>query len=199
MDGNEAYGDCVYASKAHWIMMTTANGDGIVVPSVVEVLNAYASATGFNPFDPATDQGDTLAHGMEFMCRVGMSGQKVDAFAEVDFHDIGAMKQSIHLMGGIDLGVQLPRSAMEAFGKTVWSDTSDTDIMGGHCVPVFAYDQHEVVLVTWGASQIATWEWVLKYADEAVAPIFFAWVQNSENCTPDNFNRAQLEADLRTL
>jgi hypothetical protein len=196
MDANDRYGDCVYVASAHILMLATAAGDGLVVPSAQDVLNAYSAGTGF---DPSTDNGDTVVHGLQYMVTTGMCGQKCDAFAEVDKTDKLAMMQAIALFGALDVGVNLPQSAMDTFGKQVWSDIQDTRILGGHCVPVFAYDEQTVKLVTWGQEQFATWGWLLHYIDEAVAPLFFAWARNSVNCDPDGFDLITLETDLSVI
>lgn len=201
MMGNDQFGCCCYSSKGHIIATTSANGDGIVVPTTEQVLAAYSQATGFDPKDAAnTDNGDTIAHSNQYMVNVGMCGQTSDGYAAVDHKDQHGMMESIALFGALDVGVQLPKSAMDSAGQGgVWSDITDTNILGGHCVPVFAYDKDEVLLVTWGAVQRATWQWILNYTDEACAPVYAAWVSGTIDTSPSGFNYQQLMEDLQSL
>ena len=90
---------------------------------------------------------------------------------------------------------------MDSFGKGVWSDVADTDILGGHDIIAVAYDAEGPTFITWGGYQKATWAWVQHYADEAQARIYEDSIDKTLNFNKSatGFNMAQLEADLAAL
>jgi hypothetical protein len=202
MDLNDQLGDCGCAGAAHLIMNVSASGAGLVVPSGLDVLAMYEDpgVGGYNPSDPSTDQGIALLDGLKYLRRVGMAGQKADAFVDINVQDTTMLKYGAQLFGGLYLGVQLPQSAMDAFdaGKRVWDDTTDTNIAGGHCIVPVDFDAGGLYCVTWGDVVLATWAWCAKYADEAHAVLFFDWM-NRQGVSPAGLDLPMMEHDLQVI
>jgi hypothetical protein len=197
---NDALGDCTCAGMGHAVQTVSANGDGLVTPSDNQVVAMYEVVGHYNPADPNSDQGATEVDAMTFMVTSGLAEVKVDAFADVDQTNLEAVKQCIALFAGCYIGVQVTQADMDAFqAKQPWTDTALGNVLGGHALWVPSYDAKFIYPITWGMEQPASWDWFRAKCDEAHACIFFPWVQNSLNCDPDGFNRAQLEADLKAL
>jgi len=201
MMGNDTVGDCTCADVGHAVLLLTAMNAGIFVPTTADVLAVYSGATGYNPADPSTDQGATLSQIADYVKAHGMAGHKLHSYLDIDTSNVDLQKQAIALFGSCSYGVQLPKSAMDSFGKGVWSDTTDTDILGGHDIIAVAYDADGPTFITWGGYQKATWAWVLKYADEAQARIY----QDNIDMT-DGFDKSasgvdmtQLDADMAAI
>jgi hypothetical protein len=196
MMGNDMVGDCTCADIGHIILLQTANGSGIFIPSDNDVLSFYSAVSGYVPGDPNTDAGASLSEAAAYARRVGMAGHKIRGALDVDFSKPDSIKQSIYLFKNCAFGVNLPQSAEDDFGKPIWGNTSDTRIIGGHDVPGVAYDDEGVVLITWGGYQKATWAWLATYCVEAQARLYEDAVESDYGMDPNGFKMADLERDL---
>lgn len=197
---NDRLGCCVAAGLGHACQIITANGDGLITPTDDDILKMYEAISGYTPSDPSTDQGAMETTGMQFMVDHGLAGIRADAFADVNHTDLYQFKQSIALMGFGYIGVVITQADMDDFGANrAWQDLSTDNVLGGHALCVVGYDDTGISVITWGKVQNATWAWYQAKCDEAHACIFFPWVVNSLDTSPDGFNQAQLEADLKAL
>lgn len=200
MFANDRLGDCTCAAMGNAVMVITANGDGLVTPSDDDVVKAYEVVGHYDPNDPNTDQGATELDAMRFMVDNGLAGVRCDAFADVDHTNLEQFKQSISLMGFGYIGVQITQEDMDDFqANRAWQSLNLDNVLGGHALCVVGYDDTGITVITWGQRQNATWGWFETHCDEAHCCIFFPWVVNSMNTSPDGFDKAQLEADLKAL
>lgn len=199
MMGNDTIGDCTVAAMGHAVQVITSNGDGLITPADADIIKMY-EGSGYDPADPSTDQGWTETAAMQAMCDTGLSGVKLDAFADVDQTSIEAVKQTIFLFGGCYIGVMLTQADIDAFKSNLpWIDTS-SNFIGGHALWAPAYDDADrLYVITWGRMQAASWGWFAAKCDEAHAALFFPWVRNSVNTDPNGFDLATLETDLKAL
>ncbi len=196
---NDVLGDCTCAAMGHAVQTITANGDGLITPSDDEIVAMYEQS-GYNPADPGSDQGWTELAAMQFMCKQGLAGVRLDAFADVDQTNPDQVRQAVALFGGCYIGVLVTQSDMDCFqAGQPWTDISMANTLGGHALWVVAYDPQYLTVVTWGRPQRASWDWFAARCDEAHACLFLPWVKNSANCDPDGFDLATLEADLKAL
>lgn len=199
MLGNDAVGDCVWADTGHTLMLRTANASSIVVPTAADVLAAYSDHTGYDPADPSTDHGDDETSACEYLERVGFLGHKSNATGVVDPANIDHVKWCVQLFGACRLGVNLPRSAMDQFNDgTAWDDVGDTEILGGHDVPLVGYAGDVFTCVTWGRLVPVTRTFVLKYVEEAHSELYFDWIAG-QGTAPSGLSLDQLVADLGAL
>ena len=112
-------------------------------------------------------------------------------------------KQAIWMFGGLDLGLDLPKSAETQLQKgQVWDVATGPDAApnswGGHSVDVVGYDATGVCVLTWGRRQWLTWAFVHAYCSESWACLSgMDWLRSDKS--PDGFNMAQLQSDLATL
>lgn len=194
---NDQLGDCTVAGAAHLITTITFNTGLVVLPTDGQVLTMY-EASGYKPSDPRTDQGWDLLGASKYLHNTGLAGVKVNAFAEVNSSDTEMLRRVVALFGGAYAGVELPQSAIDDFGKTVWSDTQDKRMAGGHCMHILDYNTTGPIYTTWGQRQQATWAWYLTYNDEVVVLLFYDWITKN-GISPSGFNQPALEADLQVV
>lgn len=201
MYANDRIGDCTCAAIAHMLMLVTAHTGKMVVPTEDEVIKAYSAISGFDPVSGMNDNGAAITDVLEFWRSVGIAGHKILAWAQIDHTNIQQVKQAIWLFGGIDIGVNLPVSAMEQLdsGQSWNVLQNDGGIDGGHSIPNFGYGALGTNCITWGARQGMSWGWFRSYVDECYAVITEDWFDQTSGNTPSGFNLAQLEADLKAV
>ena len=173
MFGNDVYGDCVIAGRAHQTLRFEDIEQGSVLMITDQnVLKEYFKETG------GPDTGlivlDSLNEWRQKGWKVGKHTYKIQAFAQVNFTKREEVRQAIFADVGVGLGVQLPTSAkMQIQTGQPWDVTTGPDSKpgswGGHYVYVPGYTSNGPVCVTWGRKQQMTWTWLNKYCDEAYA------------------------------
>lgn len=198
MFGNDAYGDCVIAGRAHQTLRfeDIEQGSVIMIPDKA-VLREYFKETG------GPDTGlvvlDSLNRWRQKGWKVAKRTYKIQAFAETDFTNHAELRQAIFADVGVGLGLQLPNSAKEQIQTgQPWDVTSGPDAVpgswGGHYVHVPGYTPSGPVCITWGRKQQMTWAWLDKYCDEAYA-IFDA----KNHFKKSLIDKAKISSFLKTL
>ena len=199
MLANDSVGDCTCASAAHLEMLWTSQAGQEFVPTDAEVLAAYSAITGYNPANPATDEGADELSVLNYWRNMGIAGHRISAFAAVNIKNPGQVRAAIALFGGLYLGVQLPQSAMDEINSgQSWTETVAPDVVGGHAVPVIAYDANGLTCITWGQPQKMSWAWFDTFADEAYCVLSPDWIAGA-GVSPSGFNLIQLAQDLKAL
>lgn len=205
--GNDKWGDCVWAGAAHEHMLFSLAGKhGSVKFDDRSVLSDYSAVTGFDPADPATDQGTDMQAAASYRRKVGVIDyhgirHKVDAYAEITRADLSQVALASWLFGACGIGVEFPDSAMDQFnaGKP-FSVVKGAKIEGGHYMPcVGRHKDGNYVLVTWGRLVTATPEWMRKYMDEAVAYISRDIIQDKSHMSLEGFDLQTLDNFLSSL
>jgi hypothetical protein len=194
MLGNDQYGDCVFAGNAHIIELISRYGLGAEAPvTTAQVLAEYARVTGFDPADPSTDQGATIQDGLADLRTNGLAGHRIAAFAEIPPANLDGVKTACAELGAVSLGVNLPHSAVDQFdaGEPWTVLPGDGGIAGGHCVILAGYDTSGVHLITWGRTQLASWQWFETYCEEAWAAVSRDWV-GADGTDPDGVDLVSL-------
>lgn len=202
MLGNDTYGDCVFAANGHIVEQQTFFGQGTeFVVTDAEVLKEYTRVTGFDPNDPSTDNGAVVQDGLNDFRKVGLSGHKIVAFAEVVVTALNDVKNATAEFGTVDIGFDFPASAMTQFdaGKPWDVVANDGGIQGGHCVSVFGYDAKFIYVATWGAIQKMTYAFWAKYVTEAWAVIDQDWVNFVTSVAPTGVDLHSLGAQFAAL
>lgn len=155
MYANDQYGCCTCAAVGHVVNQLTFYGSGEEVqPSDADVLGMYSRVTGFDPKKPSTDQGAYCQDVLGDWRKNGLAGHKIVAYAALDVGNLIEVKQAIAAFGTVYVGLNVPQSAMEAFDAgRVWDVVKRSPSLGGHCVPMGAYDSAAKRLsgVTWGS------------------------------------------------
>ena len=200
---NDQIGCCTCASIGHlWTAQAANSGKPFAIDDS-DILGTYEAAGGYDPERPETDRGAQMLDVLVRLRDVGMAAQKVGAFASVSPTNRAHVEAAINLFGGVYVGLELPRSAMD---QTVWDvappgkyDASyDRNSWGGHAVAMLGYDRTHVTFVTWGQIKIATVEWFLTYCDEAWCLVDDLWVTET-SLAPSGFNIEMLRSDLALI
>lgn len=201
MYGNDTIGDCTCACIAHMLMLVTSHTGTMVTPTKDEVIAAYSAVTGYDPKTGLNDNGAAITDVLNYWMNTGISGHKILGWAAIDPTNITAVKQAIWLFGGVDIGVNLPNSAMNQFNSNQpWSILpNDGGIDGGHSIPNFGYGSEGTNCITWAQRQGMEWDWFQKYCDECYAVITQDWINQATKQTPSGFSLETLQADLAAL
>ena len=200
MFGNDVYGDCTCASKAHILMAVTANVGSIVIPTDQQVLEMYSAVSGFNPTTGANDDGAAMTDVNAYLLTHGLAGRKALGWVQIDHANRTHFEQCVELFGACDVGVNLPTSAMDQFNAgEPWDVVADDGgIDGGHDIPYLGYGRDGQTCITWAKRQPTGLPWFAKYADEGYGIIWDDWFDTT-NVAPNHFNKDQLWADLQAL
>ncbi len=175
MFGNDQYGDCVIAGRAHQTLRFEDVEQGQVIAITdKDVLREYLTETG------GQDNGLVVLDSLKVWRRRGWTAAKkrykIRAFAEINRANHMEIKRSIFMDLGVGFGLSLPKTAQAQIqaGKAwdvVRGSGSAPGSWGGHYVYVPGYTKLGPVCVTWGRKQQMTWAFVDKYCDEAYAII----------------------------
>lgn len=195
----DGIGDCTEAKKGHAVQVwTLCNGRMVTVPDSV-VLAAYEADGGYVPGDPSTDNGEDMLTNLNDWRKNGFGGHALSAFASINFASFASVAQSIYLFGLVDIGFNVPQSAMDQNAQgQIWDVVpNDGGIVGGHDVVVPMYDapSQSLTCLTWGERQTMTWAFFQKYVDESYALLAPDWTLRG-GVDPSGFNLAALEGDL---
>lgn len=176
MLGNGDAGDCLFAGGAHEEMIYGKVLLGEVRPFTDEsVLSDYTAVTGYDPRDPATDQGAFTRDVMSYRQKVGLldsSGKrhKIGPYLSIDPKDWRLMLACVLEFGVVGIGIDFPDSAFDQFedGKP-WDVVKGADIEGGHYVPIVGSSDSdsEATVLSWARRQILTRAFYAEYNDEA--------------------------------
>jgi hypothetical protein len=193
---NDRLGCCTIAAKAHAIQTWTMNlGCEVTVPDSA-ILAAYQSECGYDPAQPATDQGGVEVEVLNIWRQKGFADHNLFAYADPKPSDRLHVEQSIWMFGGVYIGVSLPLTAQR---QEVWDvvsgDGSAPGSWGGHAVFCPAYTPTGPTCITWGGLQLMTWAFWDKYCDESHTLFSYDWLDSSL-VNPHLIDKATLEADL---
>ena len=208
MDANDRYGDCVWAMIGHTIQTWTANtGTEVDVP-VANLLKGYSDVTGFNPGDPATDQGTVMQDAFDYWRKTGIidaagKARKILAFAQVDHTNVAELEAAAGLFGEVLLAIDFPATAMDQFDAgRPWDVVPGAKIEGGHAICSARYDTSNPtapwVVITWGKEQYVTSAFMATYLSEAWVAIAPEWVPAS-GAAPSGLDLHALGAEFAAI
>lgn len=203
MYGNDRFGDCVFAMIGHLIEAFTTYSSGRTVQvTEQDLLDAYSAVTGFDPNDPATDQGTVIQDALAYWQKTGIAGHKILAYAAVSVTDQAEVDAAINVFGALCLGVNLPNSAMNQFnaGQPWTVERPDGGIDGGHAVPVgyYSHPAGRTRVVTWARVQDVADAWWSKYVEEAWVVVAPEWLDATGH-NPEGIDLYGLGEDFAAL
>lgn len=190
--GNNRFGNCVIATAGHMRLCWRANELDDTKPisdaAVIELSRRMGALNGYNILDR-----------LKYWRKRGMWGNKLTAFAQIDPTDLNVTRHAVNIFGAADIGLNLPKAWKDA---EIWDigigRSYDPGSWGGHSVPIVAYDESFLYLVTWGRIQQMRLAALSRYCDEAYAVINTDWTA-LDNITPSGVDLASLEADLQAI
>lgn len=197
---NDQLGTCTCASAGHVAHEVNKQGQDQDAPvSDDEVLAMYRSISGYTPGRPETDVGATLQAALNYWRKTGLNGNRIAAFAQIRATDLDTVRMCIAQFGSVYTGMWLPEAAMQQFNaRQPWTVGRRSRNLGGHCVPLMAYDANSFACVTWGRVQQMTVEFYRAQFDEVWVPIDLDWLRaNGKN--PAGIDTATLNADYQAL
>lgn len=175
MFGNDQYGDCVIAGRAHQTLrFEKAEQNKLIGITDKDVLHEYFSETG------GADSGlavlDSLKEWRSKGWLAARRRYKIKAFAQIDQSKRTEVKRAVFMDIGLGLGFTLPDAALTQFyaGKpwaVVSGKAGQPNPNNGHFAYVPGYTTIGPVCVTWGRKQQMSWAFLAKYCDEAYAII----------------------------
>ncbi len=199
---NDELGCCTIAAKGHLIQTWTANNNAQVIVPDSAILAAYSGACGYNPADPTTDQGGNMLDVLNYCRKVGIAGHKIFAFVAIDPRNRWHAELAMHLFGGADVGLRLPRSAQT---QEVWTVPASgpfgdgaPNSWGAHDVCIVDYTVVGPVCISWGKLITMTWQFLFTYCDEMYGILSEDWA-NDAHPAPNGFDFKTLKVDLGAL
>ncbi len=202
MEGNDQAGDCVIASRAHQMLFWTSaalGGAKGYEPSAALALQQYYKLTG------GPDSGLVISTTLAAWARGAIGPDKILAYAKVNPTDLAEIRSAINLFGSVTLGVTLPTFITAALDNgevlpwqvpTGGGMTLDPD--GGHCVPIFDYDETSFTCVTWGQTMKMSLAFYQQVIGETWAVLSKDWL-NAQGNSIAGLDLAQLQADWKAI
>jgi hypothetical protein len=201
--GANGIGDCVTAALDNTIIVQSTAVGYPDYPSDAATLAQYERVGGYQPGNPATDQGEwPLSAELDWTTHP-LEGVRAISFAGVNFRSIAAIERGVFLYGSVQLSVALPLSAVDQFtiGQT-WDVSTGPRAApysaGGHELDIDGYDPTGPLALTWGRTVQLTWQWVDTYANQAFATLTNVWTYPTGRA-PNGFSQSQLLTNLKTL
>ena len=203
---NDQLGDCVIAAMGHmvqqWTYFSTA-GAGMQTMTDAEALAAYEAIAGYNPSDPATDQGTDMLTALNYWRNTGimvagnstrlpvMSGRSDESSGSAEA--ILAFRQPVY-------GRATPCQRSEPSDWIVpdggvYGPAGKPGSWGGHCIPTMAESPETLSCITWAERLKMSHNFLFDYCDECYAVLSPDWFTTA----PNGFDSKQLQADLAAL
>lgn len=202
MLSNDKFGSCAWAGAAHEVYLWTAMGSQRVHITSADVLSDYGACTGFNPADPSTDQGTDMQAAASYRRTVGTrdangNRHKIGAYVSLKAGNLDEILNAAWMFGAVGIGVTIGSNQDQQFefGKP-W-DGAPGNNSGGHYIPVVAYRNGLVYVVTWGRLQAVTPAFIETYCDQAMAYLSTDMLRDGKSL--DGFDLAALSDDLNLL
>ena len=202
MLGNDKVGDCVLAGGGHETMLWNIEAGKSVEFSQKNTLADYSAITGYNPDDPASDQGTDMELAAKYRRKTGLldaagKRHKVAAYLDLTPGDLTEHYAALYLFGAVGIGIKFPKSAMEQFNAgEPWDVVPGAELEGGHYIPLVA-KRDMLECVTWGRIQPMTEAFFNEYNDESVAYVSGETLHGGKSL--EGFNLRQLKADLAQI
>jgi hypothetical protein len=179
MFGNDVYGDCVIAGRAHQTLrFEMLEQKKLITINDNDVLNEYWKEEGGK--GDKYDNGLIVLDSLKLWRSKGWTAAKhkysIHAFAQINQTKQTEVKAAIFLLTGVGAGLQMPISAeAQLTAGKIWDVTKGSDAKvgswGGHYVYLSGYTAIGPVCITWGRKQQMSWNFFLTYCDEAYAMV----------------------------
>lgn len=149
-DAPAGVGDCGVAGLQHVFAAAAADtSETETFPDANQAVEFYLAYTG------GQDNGVVLSQYLAYVRQRGYYGHTVTAFAPVRMHDVATLTSAVYLYDAAYCGINVTQAMMDAFGQgEPWTPAmAQGEPLGGHCVPLIAYDPAFLYAISWGAVQ----------------------------------------------
>lgn len=208
MLGNDQYGCCAEASACHSTMLWTAEANHGAPFDTAAALQNYAAITGFNPADPATDDGTDIGALFRYWQQTGIvdangNYHQIVGAAGLTVGDWDELLIALRLFQTVTIGIDVPSYAEAQFeaGQPWHVQRGRNRTVGGHCIPAVARTQigrvDTVSIVTWGAEIPMEKPFYEKFCIVAAVGLSEEMLINAASI--DGVDDQQLRADLGPL
>jgi hypothetical protein len=202
MLGNDAFGDCYWASAAHEVMAQAHLAGRNPAFDFEGVLSSYAEYLGLAPDEltEANDAGTGIHDGAKFRRQRGVKdvyghGHRIGAYVFIEVPDYELIKSAVYDFSGVTVCVELPESAVNA---GVWDYVKGSPILGGHAIAGVCVKQGALYVVSWGAEVEVTPAFLEKYLQCVVVYISGSTL-NKEGKTVNGLDVTALREKLAAL
>jgi hypothetical protein len=200
---NDNFSCCTLSGVANLILQMSYNSGKQYQISDDDVLKAYSDITGFDPARPETDNGAHLIDVLNYWRQVGIGGNKIAAFVELDINNLAQIFGALYAFGGIYAGADLPKIIEE---EPLFWDIDDPNFQGDskpgtwgpHCVVLGAASLQFLGSITWGEIQRLTLPFFSNYFFQAFAVLDDLWLSTS-GITLSGLDLNGLNEDLKMV
>jgi len=188
MDGNDRYGDCLYAAACHADNTFTGNLGPESNFDLQSIINSYLQ---LSPSNSGLNSGQIIGAWKNGLANIP-SAQILDAL-DLDPTNAAAMQAAIYLFGGVVFMLALPDVWHNSYGPgVIWNAPATPDPSLGHAVWWNGVDANgNYKLQTWG-----TYCWIttsgVKICDPSCFVVFSTRWFNSGGIAPNNLTYLQL-------
>ena len=201
MLANDQFNCCTSAAAGHMVHHWTAANQNGVFLTADDVIQAHATLTNEHLMEPVS-----MLTALKFWRKEGIGNHQIHSFMSAGKAKIDTLRAVIYLFGAAYIGLDLPNFALPHTPQEIptvkWeipSGISPEDaapqLNNGHCVAAIGYDENYVYTVTWGTLKTMSWDFFLRYTDEAYAVLSTDWVEKDKQ-SPSGFDMHTLKRDL---
>ena len=194
MMGNDVYGDCTIAAAGHMVQSwSTYAQRGTETIADADIIAAYKIIS-------PNDTGAYLLDALNLWKNTGIGKDKIEAFVEVSTGNLTEAKLAIQYFGSLYIGMSLPDT--NTFGPwDVKNPTWAPNPYNGHAVCLIGYNDATQMfkVCTWGEIWDMSYDWYMKYCDEAYAVLNDIELIESTGLSPEGFNYTTLQEDLSQI
>jgi hypothetical protein len=206
---NDTLGDCVIAGIGHVVgTLTSGAGDQYIYTSD-QIVTLYEAIGGYNPDNPATDQGCDEVTALNYWENNGApaGAHQIAGWLAVDATNPLEYRTALYLFENLYFGMELPDAWVQSAGAGAainWDVAGPPDPSNGHCVVGVGYNQQGVTIATWGQLGTITDAAVAAYASPGANGALYTVVSqdalNSATSTAANgLDWSQLVADFDSM
>jgi hypothetical protein len=192
MYANDELGICGPAGAAHQVQSWSTYAErGTITPPLQQVKDDYYAITG------GADAGVYLLDMLNHWRRNGIGGDRIEAFVQVS-PNLDEARLAVQLFGSLGMGLSLPDQGTFGPWDRLYGPPNPNN---GHYVVGVRYADAERLLdvVTWGGILRMSYDFFLKYCDEAFAVLNDLSIVEITMRSPEGFDFATLRADLDHL
>lgn len=193
---NDQMGCCVISDRFHVAGVLTGNDLGTpVLGTDQEVYDAYVKLKA-GPGDSGCIPTDVLDYMRDYGITIGGKIHKIDGYATIDHRSKDLVRFSTYRFGSVTLGVNLPKDWLSS---SVW-DVSNSQIVGGHDIPIVGFNTRGVLVSSWGRVFLITYAALASqaYVEEAHAVLSPDWY-NDDKTDPNKIPFTRLQGELATV